>query len=69
MSFIWQADLHDEEPPGSLRAATLGTDQLDPRQAVAGERPASLYLSQPGAGWTLSISLSSSGKTQLVSSI
>lgn len=50
MSFIWQADLHDEEPPGSLRAATLGTDQLDPRQAVAGERPASLYLSTAW-GW------------------
>jgi len=35
---------------------------------VAGEHPASLPLSASGAGWTLSLSLSSSSKTQLFSS-
>lgn len=42
MCSVMQADLHDEEPPGSLRAAALGADQLDPRQAVEGEHPCPL---------------------------
>lgn len=44
MSSVGQADLHDEEPLGSLRTAALGTDQLDPRQAVAGEHPCPLTV-------------------------
>lgn len=32
-----QAHHHGEEPPGSLRAAALGPDQLDPGSALAGK--------------------------------